>query len=43
MSMDEEMKRKIDGVLERVKEPESGLSIAELGLVTKLRYTDPRW
>jgi metal-sulfur cluster biosynthetic enzyme len=40
MSMDEEMKRKIDGVLNRVKEPESGLSIAELGLVERLRYSE---
>jgi metal-sulfur cluster biosynthetic enzyme len=38
--MDEEMKRRIDGVLERVKEPESGLSIAELGLVERLRYSE---
>lgn len=38
--MDEEMKRKIDGVLERVKEPESGLSIAGLGLVERLRYSE---
>jgi metal-sulfur cluster biosynthetic enzyme len=29
--MDEEMKRRIGRVLERVKGPESGLSIAELG------------
>jgi len=36
--MNTEMIRKIDAVLERVKEPESGLSIAQLGLVAKLRY-----
>jgi len=38
--MEEKMKRRIDGVLERVKEPESGLSIAELGLVERLRYSE---
>ena len=34
------MTRKIDGILERVKEPESGLSIAQLGLVERLRYSE---
>jgi metal-sulfur cluster biosynthetic enzyme len=38
--MDQEMTKKIDAVLERVKEPESGLSMAELGLVSRLRYSD---
>ena len=33
-----EMARKIDAVLERVKEPESNLSVAELGLVKRVRY-----
>ena len=32
------MARKIDAVLERVKEPESNLSVAELGLVKRVRY-----
>jgi len=36
------MIQKIDDVLERVKEPESGLSIAELGLVKRLRYSENR-
>ena len=36
------MKAKIDSVLERVKEPESNLSIAQLGLVDKLRYNPTR-
>lgn len=36
------MKAKIDSVLERVKEPESNLSIAQLGLVDKLRYSPTR-
>jgi len=33
---------KTDVILERVKEPESGLSIAELGLVKRLRYSENR-
>lgn len=37
--MDAEMTKKIDGVLDRVKEPETGLSISELGLVSRLRYS----
>ena len=32
------MAKKIDAVLERVKEPESNLSIAQLGLVDRVRY-----
>ena len=42
MCMDEEMKRKIDAVLERVKDPERGYSVAELGVVTRLRYNDEK-
>ncbi len=38
--MDTEMTKKIDAVLERVKEPESGLSMAQLGLVQRLRYSE---
>ena len=34
------MKNKIDSVLDRVKDPESGMSISELGLVKKLRYSE---
>ncbi len=34
------IRRKIDAVLDRVKEPESGLSIAQIGLVEKLRYSE---
>jgi metal-sulfur cluster biosynthetic enzyme len=33
------MKQKIEEVLDRVKEPETGLSIAQLGLVERLRYS----
>lgn len=36
--MDEEMKAKITAILERVKDPESGLSVARLGLVERVRY-----
>jgi len=36
------MKQKIDAVLDRVKEPETGLSIAQLGLVERLRYSEPK-
>jgi len=35
--MPPEMIAKIDAVLERVKDPESGLPIARLGLVKRLR------
>jgi metal-sulfur cluster biosynthetic enzyme len=34
-----EMRQRIDAVVERVKEPESSVSIAQLGLVRKLRYS----
>lgn len=34
------MKRAIDAVLDRVKDPESGYSVADLGVVTRLRYND---
>ncbi len=36
------MKRRIDSVLDRVKDPESGLSVSELGLVKKLRYSEEK-
>jgi len=32
------MKKKLQSVLERVKEPETNLTIAELGLVERFRY-----
>ena len=32
------MRLKVDAVLERVKDPESGLSVARLGLVERVRY-----
>ncbi len=38
--MSEEMKQKIDTVLNRVKEPETFRSVAELGLVRKVSYSE---
>jgi hypothetical protein len=32
------MRQKLDNVLDRVKEPESGLSLSQLGLVERFRY-----
>ena len=40
--MDAEMIQKIDAVMDRVKDPESNLSIAQLGLVERFRYNDTR-
>lgn len=38
--MKQEMIEKIDAVLDRVKDPESNLSVANLGLVKKVRYSE---
>lgn len=38
--MDESMRKELDAVLDRVKEPESGLSVGDIGLVQKFRYVD---
>lgn len=35
-----EMIKKIDAVLERVKDPESDLPISRLGLVKRIRYSE---
>ena len=40
--MTPEMKEKIDAVLDRVKEPSTGRSIAQLGLVRRLRYIESK-
>lgn len=40
--MDSAMAQKIEAVLDRVKEPESQLSISQLGLVKKVRYNKGR-
>ena len=37
--MDLEMTRKIKAVLEKVKDPESQLSVAQIGLVEKINYS----
>jgi hypothetical protein len=37
--MDSTIQKKLDGVLHRVKEPESGLSLSQLGLVERFRYS----
>jgi metal-sulfur cluster biosynthetic enzyme len=37
-AMDSDMTCKIEAILNRVKEPESQLTIAQLGLVKKIRY-----
>ena len=38
--MTSKMKQKIDAVLDRVKEPVTGLPVAQLGLVERLRYSE---
>jgi metal-sulfur cluster biosynthetic enzyme len=40
--MDAEMAQKIEAILDRVKEPESLLTVAQLGLVKKVRYNKVR-
>jgi metal-sulfur cluster biosynthetic enzyme len=37
--MDEPMRKTIDGILERVKEPETLRSLADLSLVKRVRYS----
>ena len=39
-TIDKKMIRKIDSVLDRVQDAESKLSIAELGLIQRLRYSE---
>ncbi len=38
--MDEAMKRKLDKVLEDVKDPESNLPLSSLGVIEKYRYNE---
>ncbi len=38
--MTPEMIKKIDTVLDRVKDPESGLSVLHLGLVKRVRFSE---
>ncbi len=40
--IDASMKQKIDAALDTVKEPESGLSVGEIGLVQKFRYVSTK-
>jgi len=41
-TMDKKMIRKIDAVLDRVQDAECKLSIAELGLIRRLRYIETK-
>jgi metal-sulfur cluster biosynthetic enzyme len=38
--MDAVMKEKIDTILDTVKEPETGLTMAQLGFVERIRYSE---
>ena len=38
--MNTEMKQKLQSVLDRVKEPESGRSLSDIGLVNRIRYNE---
>ena len=40
--MDSEMTQKIDAILGRIKDPESGLSLDRLGIVTRVRYNEEK-
>jgi len=40
--MKPEMIQKIDAVLDRVKDPESNLPVAQLGVVNRIRYNENR-
>jgi metal-sulfur cluster biosynthetic enzyme len=41
-TLNPEMIKKIDAILDRVKDPESGLSVAHLGLVKRVRFSEPQ-
>lgn len=40
--MNPDMAEKIEAVLDRVKDPESGYSLAELGIVERVRYNEEK-
>lgn len=40
--MDPEMAKTIESVLDRVKDPESGYSLAQLGIVERVRYNEEK-
>jgi metal-sulfur cluster biosynthetic enzyme len=42
MAMKPEMIQKIDAILERVKDPESNLPVAQLGLIQRVRYNEAK-
>ena len=42
MNMDATMKKKLQAVLDRVKEPETNMSVANLGLVERIRHSPER-
>ena len=42
MGMKPEMIQKIDAILERVKDPESDLPVAQLGLIQRVRYNEEK-
>jgi metal-sulfur cluster biosynthetic enzyme len=42
VAMDPQMRRRIDAVLDRVKDPESGLPLARIGVVERVRYNADR-
>jgi metal-sulfur cluster biosynthetic enzyme len=42
MGMKPEMIQKIDSILERVKDPESDLPVAQLGLIQRVRYNEEK-
>lgn len=40
--MDPEMSQKIQSILERIKDPESDLSVERLGIVKRVRYNEKK-
>ena len=41
-AMDPEMTRKIAAILDRVKDPESGLGLDRLGIIERVRYNEEK-
>jgi metal-sulfur cluster biosynthetic enzyme len=41
-TMDPEIIKRIDAVLDRVKDPVSGLSVSQLGIVKRVRYNEEK-
>lgn len=40
--MNPEMIKKIDAVIDRVKDPESGLPVSQLGLIKRVRFSEAK-